>query len=121
MARTTIVAQALLGPYPSLPLTADSADIVFANSDNANGNQVVSTGKEIVLVRNNSGGAAGTVTITSTVDELNRTGHITAYSLANGDIAMLGPFSEKGWKQSDGYLYIDTSAATMQLKVVKIP
>ena len=121
MARTALTAQVPLGSYPSLPLAALSAALTFAASDNANGNSVKSTGRELIVINNTDVGAQ-TVTITSrAVGPLNRTGDITTYSIPASGFAMLGPFAVNGWQQSDGNLYIDTSSANIKLAVIRLP
>lgn len=123
MARTPIAIQSPPGAYPILPLTALQAQLLFAASDASaapNGNSFVSTGRELLLVYN-SAGAPGTVTVASVADALQRTGDITTYSVPAGAWAMLGPFSQTGWKQSDGTVYVNTSATTMQVAVVRLP
>lgn len=120
MARTALTIQQPPGSYPALPLGALAAQLTFAAGDNGNGNSFVSTGRELLLVQNTAG-APGTVTITSVADNLQRTGNITAYSVPAGGFAMLGPFQQAGWKQSDGTIYVDCSAATMTFAVVRLP
>lgn len=123
MARTPIAIQSPPGSYPILPLTALQAQLLFAASDASaapNGNSFVSTGREMLFLYN-SGGAPATVTITSVPDSLQRTGDITTYSVPNGAWAMLGPFGQTGWKQSDGTVYVNTSATTLQVAVVRLP
>jgi hypothetical protein len=120
MARTALAIQQPPGAYPILPLGALAAALTFAASDNANGNSFVSTGRE-VLVAQNTAGTAGTVTIASVADALQRTGDITAYSIPAAGFAVLGPFYQSGWKQADGTVWVNTSASTVQLAVVRLP
>lgn len=120
MARTALTPQSLPGSTPSLPLAADSADITWTAADNVNGNDVPHTGREIVLVRNDNVGAQ-TVTITSVADPYNRTGDITTYSVGIGEYAAFGPFDVAGWKQADGKLYLDASAADVFFAVLRLP
>lgn len=120
MARTALTPIVPQGSYPALPLVALSADFVFTAFDNVNGNKVPSTGRELLIIQN-MGGAPGTVTVTSVVDSLARTGDITAYSVAAALFSVLGPFNTPGWKQADGFLYLTASAATMKVAVIQLP
>lgn len=120
MARTLIAVQAPPGSYPVLPLTALAAQFVLTVADIVNFNAAVVTGREILLVQNTAAGA-GTVTVTSIVDTLNRVGDITAYSLPANSFAILGPFSLSGWKQADGNLYFAGSAVTILFAVIRLP
>jgi hypothetical protein len=106
MSRLAITPRTLLGSYPTLPLTANSADIAFtaAGASFADGASYPLTGQEILLVHNGNVGAE-TVTITSVADDLGRSGDITTYSLSAGEYGAFGPFKEKGWRQSDGTLH----------------
>jgi hypothetical protein len=122
MARLALTPQTLLGSYPALPLTANAADVTFtaAGASFADGAGFPLTGGEILLAKNANAGAQ-TVTITSVADELKRTGDITTYSIGIGEIAVFGPFDIKGWRQSDGKLYIAASAADISFAVLKLP
>lgn len=120
MARTTLPKTTLLGDYPALPLVADSADLVLtavSGSSGSNGNQIAwgDFGRLCVIVQNTHASNAYTVTFTSKVDNLNRTGDITTYSLAAGEIAVF-TFSRMGWYQiADGMLYCEGSNAAIKI------
>ncbi len=119
-ARTAITVQTAKGPYLSTPVAADSLDVTIAASDNTNGNYFVGTGRELILVRNTAG-VAGTVTFTSVADQYSRKGDITAYSIGAGETAMFWVGNLVGWDQGGGQIYIDTSASTMNIAVIRIP
>lgn len=121
MARTVLTAKTALGSYPSLPISADAADLAWTASDNASGNQVACTGNDLVLVHNTSGASARTVTVTSVADGQKRTGDITTYSVGIGEYAVLGPFKAEGWMQTGGVLYLDTSSADIYFAVIALP
>ncbi len=113
MARSTITKTTLVGSYPALPLVADSADLnlqAATGSSGSNGNQIAfsSAGVLYVIAQNTHASTAYTVTFTSKADGYNRTGDISAYSLAAGDVAVFA-FQGAGWKQSDGYLYLEAN------------
>ncbi len=119
MPRLTLTPVTPKGSYPSLPLTPDSADVVFAvASTYTDGEGWVNTGREILLVKN-GGASPYTVTISS-VAYLGRTGDITTYSLAAGDIAVFGPFDPKGWNQADGMVYVVGSNASVTFAVIRL-
>lgn len=116
--RTTITAKAALGPYTAV--TAGTADFVFTAADVANGNQVASTGNDLILVFNSDVTNPYTVTFTGVVDPFNRSGNITTYSLAALELAAFGPFPGVGWKNSDGYLYINGSNAAIKVAAISL-
>jgi len=122
MTRLALTPVTTLGSYPTLPLTANSADFAFtaAGASFADGASYPLTGNEILLVHNGNVGAQ-TVTISSVKDDLNRTGDITTYSIGAGEYAVFGPFKEKGWKQSTGLIHIAASAADVDFAVIKLP
>lgn len=124
MARTTIAVVNPPGAYPALPLVALSAALAFTACDVANGNASPSTGREILVVEN-TGAAPGTITVASAPDALGRTGDITTYSLPIGSVtpqfAVLGPFLTAGWRQADGNIYFNGSAATVFVAVIRLP
>lgn len=119
MPRTTITAQVPKGPYPTLQPAADALDLVMTAADVANKNQTLLNGN-LVLIVQNSGGIAYTITLTSVVDSRNRTGDITAYSLAAGDIAAFWIGQAEGWLQTDGYFYYEASNAAVKFAVLKL-
>lgn len=118
MARTSLTKTTPLGGFPSLPLTATTADIVFTAADVANKNQFKLEAGDIVIA-NNSGASPYTVTLTSVNDERNRTGDVAAYSLAAGVISVFGPFELKGWKQTDGNFYLEASNASVKFAILR--
>lgn len=119
-ARTAITVQTAKGPYLSTPVAANSLDFTIAASDNTNGNYFVGTGRELILVQNSAGGS-GTVTFTSVADQFQRKGDISTYSLSAGEFAMFWVGNLVGWDQGGGQIYIDTSASTMNIAVIRIP
>jgi len=119
MPRILHTAKALLGAYGDYSV-ANSADMTTLAADPANDEQVVITGRQIVVARN-SGAGAHTITFTSTNDPFNRTGNIAAYSLGAGELAAFGPFDLTGWRQTDGRLYFEASDAEVIFSVITIP
>ncbi len=119
MAKVTLTKTNLPGSYPATPLVADSADLVLTAASVASKNQFAPTGKEIIVAYN-SGGSPYTVTINSVADENKRTGDITTYSIGAGEIAVFGPVLLDGWRQSDGYIYLEASNAAVKFAVISI-
>jgi|ERR1700687_1849868 len=120
MARTNIAAQSFLGSYPTLPMTAGSADLVFTAVDTVNGDSTALIDSKTTVLVYNSDVAARTVTFTSAPDTLNRAGDITAYSVGAGKVSAFGPFKTVGWAHT-GVLYIDGSNALVGIAVITLP
>jgi len=116
-ARTTLTKSTLKGPFPSLPVTALSLNLTMTAADAANKNQFAPSGHDLILAWN-SGASPRTVTLTSAVNPQNRTGDITTYALAAGEIAALGPIGTLGWVQADGYVYLEASNAEVKFGVI---
>src|SRR5689334_21171944 len=101
MARTNIAAQTLplsTGStyYPATPLSVTTADLVLtAVDDPTDRNTTIVDGKTVVIAHNTDSGAH-TITITSQVDDKNRLGSVSTYSIAAGKIATFGPFKTAG-------------------------
>lgn len=121
MPRTSLTVQTAKTQFETI--SAGEADFTFAAGDVANGNDFTASGKDIIIVQNTDGAIAYTVTITSIIDEKNRTGDITSYSLAAGDFAIftVGLTTSKGWIQTDGKIYIDVENAAVEVAVIKLP
>ena len=120
MARVVIPIDTLGGAYPVLPVVANSLDLQETAADVGNGNYFISTGREIFICRNTAVGAE-TFTVSSVVDDLNRDGDITTYSVGIDEIAAFGPVEIAGWKQADGTIYIDGSDAGLLFTVLRLP
>lgn len=121
MARTNINKTTLLGSYPTLPLSADSADLnmqALTGSSGSNGNQIAwgDFNTLVVVVQNVHATNAFTFTATSIANSrtLNRSGDISGYSLAAGDISVFY-FQRDGWYQSDGNLYIESNSVNIKV------
>lgn len=122
MARTALT-------VTNVPASTASAGVAVTwdAGDASNNNDVVLTGREIVLVRNTSTGNARTVTVPSVACPHGRTGDITAESLAlsadfaNQIVHVLPLFKTDGWRQSDGKLYINPSHAELVIAVLRLP
>jgi hypothetical protein len=120
MPRQDIAAQAPLGSYPTLPIAANGADVVWTlTTDQTDRSTALYNAKTLVLARN-SDTVVHTVTFTSVPDSLNRPGHITAYALDPGDVGMFGPFQASGWAIA-GQLEIDVSSALVLLAALRLP
>jgi hypothetical protein len=124
MARATLTPQAVAASgYPTLPLTANAADIVFtaAGAGFADGHQFAHTGREIILVQNANVGAQ-TVTVSSVADpNMKRTGDITTYSVGASEFACFGPFPVDGWRQTDGNMYLAATATDVKFAILRLP
>jgi hypothetical protein len=118
MPRTDLTKTTPLGGYPTLPLVADSADAVFTAADVGNKNQFTFESGDLVLAWN-SGASPYTVTLTSIADARKRTGDVTAYSLAAGDVAVFGPFDSEGWRQADGKFYLEASNTAVKFAIIR--
>jgi hypothetical protein len=118
MPRTAISAAVVTGPYPTLPISAGAADTVLTAADVANLNSAsFGAFSRMLVIAQNTGASAYTVTFSSVADQYKRTGDITAYSLDAADIAVFN-FSRDGWAQSDGHLYFAASNAAVKFACI---
>ena len=119
MARKQIPVIAPLGPYPTLPVSALALNFVFTTADSVNFDQFNFTGRELIIIRNSTGGAL-TVTLESIADDLRRTGDITTYTVGIGLFSCFWVGALPGWNQA-GQFFLKSSASTMDYAVIKIP
>ena len=121
MAYTAITEQEVLGAYVSEAAT-QMTTLTWTAGDATNLNTIVMTTRRmLLLVRNVSGGAAGTVTVTSSDDPYGRTADITTFSVA--DTAFAGRiFEAPGWEQTLGgrNLLLTPSATTMEFLAIPL-
>lgn len=79
----------------------------------------VSTGRELLIFRNDDAGAQS-VTITSETDPQGRTGD-TTLSMAAGTYAVSQLFPRVGWAASNGLISIVCTVATIYVAVLRLP
>lgn len=114
MARTALPIESAPG---STPLTAET--LTWTAADVANGNQFTLTGRELLLV-SNVGASTHTVTFQAVAvggrqDPL----HNTAINVAAGAYVLFGDFDTRGFKQTDGYLYVSANHAEIEFLVIR--
>lgn len=121
MAATALTVQSIKGAFDAI--AANGADFTLAAADVANGNKFTCTGREILIAQNTDGVNPYTVTITSVADEKNRTGSISAYSLAAGEFAVFGVglTNSKGWQQTDGTILVSGENVAVKFAVLRLP
>jgi hypothetical protein len=114
LARVTHTLQELNVLYST---TGKNLTLVAADTTNK---EEVAMSDRIMVIANNTGGSAYTVTVNSTA--LNgRLGDITAHSIAALGITMFGPFPSSGWSTVGGKLEFEASNAAIKFAVVKVP
>jgi hypothetical protein len=86
------------------------------------GNTWVCNGNDLLFFQNSDAGAV-TVTITSVVDEKNRLGTITDYSIGIGEFAMftVGLTNNLGWQSAAKTIRITVSDADLKVAVIRLP
>lgn len=117
---TVFTATTIKDPFATI--AADGADFTFTAAS-AGADTFVCTGREVILIYN-SGAGSRTVTITSQVDEKNRTSDITTYSLSAGEYAVFGCglTNSPGWKNtSTGAITITGSHAEVKVAILTLP
>lgn len=120
MARQTLSKLTSLGNFPSIPLTANSADLPMTAANTTDKEQFVASGRDLIIIHN-TGASAYTFTVTSVADGRNkRTGDIATYSLGAGEYAAIGPLEKDGWMQNDGKIYLEASNAAVKFGVVAL-
>lgn len=119
MPRQTLTRQTPKGPYPTLPVSANSLDLTWTAANTTDKEQFAPSGDDLVLVRNTHATDPHTVTFTSVADEKNRTGDVSTYSLQAGEVIAFR-FRKPGWKQSDGNIYMEASNTAIQYAVLQL-
>jgi len=117
MSRQLLTVTAAPGGYD-----ADGAPVTWNTWDSAtdtDGVEFVSTGNELVLVRNTHGTTAYAPTIVSVADDYGRTGDATV-SIAAGAMRLFGPLKTKGWAQADGRIRMTLANVALQVAVIRL-
>jgi hypothetical protein len=127
MPPTQIPTQAVQGPYPTLPVTPTSLDLVFTAADIANGNFFVANpvtslpvgniGGDVLLVWNNT---AGALAFSISSQPLNgRTGDVTSYTIAANTISAFKFSSLAGWTDANGNVFISSPSASVLFAITQ--
>ena len=95
------------------------AALTWTAADPTNKNEVILTGREILLARNDDA-AAQTVTVHSVGDPYSRTGDASR-EIAAGEYGVFQMFPTCGWQQSNGKLNIDAASANVKFAVLRLP
>jgi hypothetical protein len=115
MPRTNINVTAINSTYGAITSIGTGT-----NSDVANKNQVLLTGK-ILLIAENTNAANVAIAINSVADSrFNRFGNITA-TLQTTERWAKWFSNPDGWAQNDGYLYFESAAADVKWTALKLP
>ena len=121
MARVLVAAQTLPGAYPTLQPGAGSRTLTYQAADASLFQYTPLVAKKTVVIAQNTDSGAHTVTFTSVVDQYNRTGDITSYSVGAGVEAIFGPFDAPGWAQAGNQLWFQANDATVKFAVISLP
>jgi len=119
MARVTHTKQVPKGPYPTLPVAADSLDVTFLAADTVNFEQFIPSGDDLLLAWNSHASINYTITLTSAPDDKGRSGDVTTYTIGFGEIAAFR-FRKAGWEQSDNRVYFQASNAAVKFAVIQL-
>ncbi len=108
-----------VGPYLDAVNLTSELNFAWANSNAAAGNYFQSTGRELLLLKNNSGLPA-TVTFDSVNDPLIRQGDITGYIIDGAEISCYWFGNQVGWRNRNGNVFFQTSDNDVQYAVIRL-
>jgi len=115
MAKTTITAQAIPAAY-----TKSATDnLVFTACDTSNGNQVQST-KDLLMLVFNDAATSSTVTITGGAVQPYGTIDNIVVTLDADEETSMCRISQVGYRQTDGYIYVTGSDATIKVAFIEL-
>jgi hypothetical protein len=110
----------LVGAFADQPI-ADALNIAWQTGTVA-GEHFVCTGREILLVRNDTG--SNTVTITSVDNDKGRQENLAAYAITAAEIMVWtgGLTNAKGWKQTNGTIIVTATTGTaVSMAILRLP
>ena len=113
MARTTIAPATMPGGSYGVGFN----EFEWTAADVGNGNQFLSTGKEILLVRNVNADSPPV----SRIVTLHKTSGSVEKTVAAGEYWASGVIPTTGWKQTDTYVYVNGAHANLEFAVIKEP
>lgn len=112
MARQTLTKTTAPGPNPSAGVA-----VTMTAADTTDKEQFVWTGSEILIIHNTDSGSQ-TWTLTSVADPYGRVGHITSETIAAGAIRVVDCLSSLGWRQTNGFVYLEASDPAVEFGVI---
>ena len=121
MTTTAIVAGMNTLKTPFADVAANELNIAW-QTGTVGGETFACTGREILLIRNDSG--TNTVTITSVANAKGRSENLAAYEITGTEIAVWtgGLTLEKGWRQTDGTIIVNATTGTaVSFAVLRLP
>lgn len=108
-----------------LALVSDSTNItgggtvdVAQTTAGVDGDQIALNGNQLLVVENSHGSNPFTVRVSSAPDLSGRYGDIGPITLIAGQIIGFCKFPTAGWKQSDGFLYLDANSTNIKYIVI---
>ena len=119
MARTEITRTTPLGPYPSLPVSADALDAALTAGNAASGNYFTVAGGKQLLIAHNTASTPYYMTLTSAEDEKNRSGDVAEYDIGVDEVATF-LFKSPGWRNSSNQVNLEVENAKIFFAVVDL-
>ena len=117
MSQTAISSQQL--KQNNYAVVAGDLTITLTASDATNGNSLVATGSEILIVQNTDT-ASHTFTVSSVPDGLGRSdASLTAYSVAASSFAAIQLSQLSGWIQTNGNINLTSSSALLKFAILR--
>lgn len=120
IAPTNLGSRTVLQKTPSPGNTsAAGRSLIWNDADPAHGNRYLGTGEELVIIRNSSG-VQQAVAVRSAPDS--RLGRLQdqTLTLQPGEEASFGVFRTDGWRQEDGYVWVEASSSDVKIAVIII-
>ncbi len=102
--------------------TADNLDDLTWTAASGSGDKFTHTGKEILLVRNNSG-TDQTVTINSVEDDLGRKEDITSETIPGDNrdtVSVIELTQREGWTDANGEVTVSASTTDIEYAILKL-
>jgi hypothetical protein len=119
MARQLLTKLVPVGPYPALPVVANSLDLPFTAANATDKEHFIPGNDSLLIVKNDHATLAKTFIITSKANEMNRTGDVGPYSLGAGEHAVFR-LKKSGWMQSDGKIRIEAESSDIKFAVIQL-
>lgn len=109
----TVITPVSLNVLPSAGVVSPALNAAFVASDSLNGNEFLASGSDLIFIYN-SDVAPQNFSIKSVADQYGRFADITNYVLAPGTYAQVVVTTASIFIQTDGNIYLNSSANTIQ-------
>lgn len=95
--------------------------VTWTAADPTDKEEIVLTGRQLLLIRNTHADTDYYVTINSVDNQWGRSEDIHQVDIGDGEMVVWGPIALDGWQQPGGLLFLEAENAAIEYAVITLP